>query len=410
MSKRYYRLASVATHPIQYQSPWYKALASHQSLELEVFFGHRVSPKEQANAGFGVSFEWDTPLLDGYRCHFLRNVSRKPSVHGFNGIDTPEIGSFIANNRYDAVIVNGWHFKSAWQAILACWKTGTPVMVRGDSHLYTGRSAAKRAIKKVAYRCFIPRLDACLSVGKWSAEYFKTYGAAESRIFFVPHALDEERFSAELRQGEPRRSALREKWHLDESATVYLFSGKFIARKRPLDFIRAVAMASQRGRHVQGLMVGDGPLRAECEQAVAELGAPIHFAGFLNQSQVVDGYIASDALILGFDGAETWGLVAQEAMFCRRPCIVSDKVGCGPDLVTSGLTGDRFRCGDVSGLAELLWSYAAAPDRLARMGLSARQRVDRYSIRTAVDGVLQALAAVTGEVRAIPVAQSRESA
>jgi glycosyltransferase involved in cell wall biosynthesis len=97
-------------------------------------------------------------------------------------------------------------------------------------------------------------------------------------------------------------------------------------------------------------------------------------------------------------------------MFCRRACIVSDEVGCGPDLVTPGHTGDRFRSGDVSGLAELLSSYAADPGRLARMGLSARQRVERYSIRTAVDGVLQALAAVTGEVRAIPVAQSRESA
>jgi glycosyltransferase involved in cell wall biosynthesis len=409
MTKRGHRLAVLATHPIQYQAPWYRALASCGAVELDVFFGHRASAKEQGDAGFGVAFEWDTPLLDGYRSQFLRNVAANPSVHRFNGIDTPEIGRLIATNAYDAVIVSGWNFKAAWQAMLACWRTGTPVMVRGDSHLYTGRSAAKRAVKAVAYRGFVPRLDACLSVGKWSAEYFRHYGAPPERIFFVPHVLDEQRFAGELRRCELNRAKLRERWQLDPDATVYLYSGKFIAKKRPLDFIRAVASASQDGRPVQGLMVGDGPLRAECETAVRELRAPVRFAGFLNQSQVVDGYSAADALILASDGGETWGLVAQEAMFCGRPCIVSDQVGCGPDLVTPGVTGDMFRCGDVPGLAALLASYSG-PGRLVRMGLSARERAARYSIRAAVDGVLEALAAVTGRACEIPVAQNVERA
>ena len=181
-----YRLGVLATHPIQYQTPWYRALAAHPRLDLDVFFGHRVTPKEQADAGFGVPFAWDTPLLEGYRYQFLRNVAPNPGIDRFAGIDTPEIASLIAHNKYDAVIVSGWNFKAAWQTFLACWRTGTPVMVRGDSHLNTFRSAGKRAIKAVAYRCFIPRLDACLSVGKWSADYFRSYGAAGSRIFSFP--------------------------------------------------------------------------------------------------------------------------------------------------------------------------------------------------------------------------------
>jgi glycosyltransferase involved in cell wall biosynthesis len=397
----------VATHPVQYQAPWYRALAALPGMQLEVLFGHEASQKDQADAGFGVPFNWDTPLLDGYPHRFLRNVASHPGLDRFGGIDTPEIASLIARSSYDAVIISGWHFKAAWQTMLACWRTGTPVMIRSDSHLYTGRSAVKRAIKAAAYRCWIPRLNGCLSVGTWSAEYFRRYGAAESRIFFVPHALDEQQFSTGLDHREPRRLEFRDKWRLDREATVYLFAGKFIPKKRPLDFIRAVALAARTGRNVQGLMVGDGPMLKECESVVEELGAPVLFTGFLNQSQIVDGYIASDALVLASDGGETWGLVAQEAMFCRRPCIVSDKVGCGPDLVTPGVTGDSFACGNVAALAELLAAYSQ-PDRLAAMGLAARERVSRYSIRTAVDGVLRALATVTSSDGRFGLAKSTE--
>ena len=35
---------------------------------------------------------------------------------------------------------------------------------------------------------------------------------------------------------------------------------------------------------------------------------------------------------------ETWGLVMNEAMQFGVPCIVSDRVGCGPDLIRPGDT------------------------------------------------------------------------
>jgi glycosyltransferase involved in cell wall biosynthesis len=36
------------------------------------------------------------------------------------------------------------------------------------------------------------------------------------------------------------------------------------------------------------------------------------------------------------------------------PCVVSDLVGCGPDLIEPGRTGYIFRAGSVEGLAESL--------------------------------------------------------
>ena len=393
MSPERTKLAVISTHPIQYHSAWFRALASRPELDLRVYYCHQATPREQAGAGFGVEFDWDVPLLEGYPYTFLKNVADSPGHGRFGGFDTPEIKEIIRRREYDVVLVNGWHYKSAWQAIWTCWKSKVKVMVRGDSHLHTPRGIAKRALKSFTYRRFIPRFDACLAAGQWSREYFLHYGARPERIFLVPHAIDSRRFQKEAECLGPRRPELRKEKDLDENAIVFLFSGKFIPKKRPIDFVCAIDRAARRNPRIQGLMVGDGLLRASCEDLVRERSAPIRFIGFLNQSQITKAYVASDALVLPSDGGETWGLVVNEAMACARPCIVSDRVGCGPDLVITQETGAIFPLGDVNALANSMLEFAGNPERMILMGLEARSRLRNYSVETAVDGIIQSLAA-----------------
>jgi glycosyltransferase involved in cell wall biosynthesis len=387
------RLAFLSTHPIQYHSAWFRALAAYPGLDLCVYYCHQATPSEQAGAGFSVEFDWDVPLLEGYPYTFLKNVADSPGHDRFSGFDTPEIKGIIRRREYDAVLVNGWHYKSAWQAIWACWSSKVKVMVRGDSHLHTPRGVAKRAVKSFTYRRFIPRFDACLAAGQWSREYFLHYGARPERIFLVPHAIDSGRFRIEAESLEQRRSELRGEKDLDKNAIIFAFSGKFIPKKRPMDFVWAIEQAVRRNPRIQGLMVGDGPLHAVCENLVRELKVPIRFTGFLNQSQITKAYVASDALVLPSDGGETWGLVVNEAMACARPCIVSDRVGCGPDLVIPQETGSIFPLGDVDALANSILELAGNPERMISMGLEAQSRLRNYSIETAVDGIIQSLAA-----------------
>lgn len=386
------RLTIVTTHPIQYHAAWFRALAEHSAIDLQVFFCHQATPREQAAAGFGVEFDWDVSLLEGYPYRFLQNVARVPGVAGFSGLDTPEIKDIIARERFDAVMINGWHYKSAWQAMRACWKTGTPVMVRSDSHLHTERLMLKRIAKRPFYSWFISKLDACIPVGKWSSEYFLHYGAAPERVVIVPHVVDTDYFETESRRLTPQRETLRAKWGLDNSALVFLFAGKFTEIKRPLDFVDAIARAAGQGARVAGLMVGDGPLRQACEDKVRTLGTPIQFAGFLNQSMIPAAYAAADALVLP-SGGETWGLVVNEAMSCRRPCFVSSRVGCGPDLITSGETGEVFPVGDIESLGSLLSSYGSRKNRLQQMGNRAHMQMSAYSIEAAVEGTIHAVKA-----------------
>ena len=112
-------------------------------------------------------------------------------------------------------------------------------------------------------------------------------------------------------------------------------------------------------------------------------------------------YIAADVLVLPSDARETWGLVVNEAMSCGRPCLVSDRVGCGPDLVLAGETGFVFPLGDVGVLASRMVDCASRPELLAAMGGKARARMARHSVPAAVESLLQALSRVVGQAHSL---------
>jgi len=115
----------------------------------------------------------------------------------------------------------------------------------------------------------------------------------------------------------------------------------------------------------------------------------------LNQSRIVEAYVAADCLVLPSDGRETWGLVVNEAMACSRPAIVSNVVGCAPDLVRDGRTGAIFRLGDVGQLSKILIAFAREPARVRTMGERAGEGLRPYSLEAAVQGVVDAVEAVT---------------
>jgi len=77
------RLGILTSHPIQYQAPWFRGLAT--LVELEVFFAHRPDAAQQGE-GFGTSFSWDVDLLSGYKHQFLKNVSPRPSPSRFRAV------------------------------------------------------------------------------------------------------------------------------------------------------------------------------------------------------------------------------------------------------------------------------------------------------------------------------------
>jgi glycosyltransferase involved in cell wall biosynthesis len=377
------RLAIVASHPVQYYSPLFRELA--RRLDVTVFFAHRATTADQAYAGFGVGFDWDVDLLSGYTHVFLRNVAEQPALDRFGGCDTPEIGARLREGHFNAVLVPGWHLKAYLQAAFAGKRLGLPVLARGDSHLLTPRSWLKKAAKAFVYPPFLRLFDAALYVGERSRAYWRHYGYPQSRLFFSPHCIDTEWFAS--RATKAARQELRARLGLADDVAVALFAGKLLPFKRPLDLVGAAAELKARGQEIVVLLAGDGPLREEIEAAARAAGISLHMLGFRNQSEMPAAYAAADVLVLPSDGRETWGLVANEALACGRPIILSDAVGAAPDLAADETAGRVFPVGNVPALVHALGSIVACPPPPEAIAAKS----EAYSLAAAADGIKVAL-------------------
>jgi glycosyltransferase involved in cell wall biosynthesis len=100
-------------------------------------------------------------------------------------------------------------------------------------------------------------------------------------------------------------------------------------------------------------------------------------------------YAAADVLVLPSE-CETWGLVCNEALACGTPVVVSDAVGCAPDLAADGRAGRSFPLGDCAACAQSLIDLFNDPP--AREELE--QVSARYSLMKAADGVNAAVSSV----------------
>jgi len=90
------RLAVVSTHPIQYQALVWHGLAATPGLGVHVHFSsdHRV--RGYGDPAFGVEFNWDLPLLDGYPHLFLSTGPKAAAAESFFSLRDEVDGIFQA--------------------------------------------------------------------------------------------------------------------------------------------------------------------------------------------------------------------------------------------------------------------------------------------------------------------------
>jgi glycosyltransferase involved in cell wall biosynthesis len=380
------KVAIVSTHPIQYHTPWFQKLAAQERLDLKVYYA-LLPDQEQQSVGFGEAFAWDIPLLEGYDWELIPNKRESPSLRGFFRSSTPAIYSLLAAAKPDVVIITGWQSLPLLQALWAAVRLGIPRIVRGESNGMRSRPFLVRAL----HRLLLSRFGAFLAIGKLNHQFYRQYGIADERLFSCPYFVDNERFADQFRREAGERSSLRTAWNIPEGHTCFLFAGKLEPKKRIMDLLRAMDEARRNCPAIHLLVAGTGDLMEEARQFAESRSLPITFAGFLNQSQITRAYAAADCLVLPSDYGETWGLVVNEAMACGLPAIVSDEVGCGPDLVEEAVTGGVFPCGDINALGQKIQAFASDPERLVRMGERARERINDYSVERAIQGTLRAI-------------------
>jgi glycosyltransferase involved in cell wall biosynthesis len=387
-----FRLAVITSHPIQYYAPWFRYLHTNTNLNLRVFYLLDSTVTNQADQNFKGNIQWDIPLLKGYDYEFVPNVSQRPGTGHFWGLQNPTLHGQVTSFRPDAVLMMNYNYASLYR-FLAIWRE-TPLLFRGDSHRIMPATGLKAALKRQWITQIYQNFDACLYVGQANREYFRYHGVGDERLFFSPHAIDNERFMAQAKTAEPEARLWKQSLGIPKDHRVILFAGKLIPKKRPLDLLQAFLDANL--SKVSLLFVGAGELEDNLRQQAQESGHPhIYFAPFQNQSQMPRTYAAGDVMVLpSYGSGETWGLAVNEMMCLARPVIVSSHVGCAEDLVKPEKNGLIFPAGNVDALTDCLKSaFGCHRHHLAKWGSYGQKLIQRYSYLHATQGLLDALSA-----------------
>ncbi|MFM8471663.1 MAG: glycosyltransferase family 4 protein [Limisphaerales bacterium] len=338
------RLAFVVTHPIQYYVPLYRLLAKRADVEIKVFFTWHAGQAGQFDPGFQREITWDIPLTAGYDFEAVANSAPDAGPHRFSGIRCPDLAARVLAWRPDAVHLTGYAYDAHLRLLRRLRQRGVPVLFRGDSHLLDAAPAWKRLLKGVALRMVFAWPAVFLFTGQNNRRYYEAFGVPAAKLVACPHSIEVSRFADNAEQHEREAAHWRASLNLPATTPVLLFAGKFEPKKRPVEFARAFR---QLGRtDLRLVMLGDGPLRPAVEAEAAPAPDLIQVLPFQNQSRMPVTYRLGDVLVLPSAYDETWGLAVNEALCCNRPVLVSDKVGCAPDVVVPGQNGEVFRADD----------------------------------------------------------------
>lgn len=374
------RLVVLASHPIQYQAPLFRALAEDGRLDVRVLFLSRHGLEVRPDEGFGVAFSWEVDLLGGYRSSFVTNLREGCAPGRPWSYVSPGILGLLTRLDPDCLLFLGFRDPTRLAALGWARAAGVRCLYRADSSVLQRRRTAATGLARLLFS----QVDGFVTSGTANDLYYEALGVAEHRRFLAPYSVDNAFFKARRR---PQTDA-RRRLGLPEGGFVVLYSGKLTHWKDPGALIDACGLI--RGDvDARVLVAGDGALRDVLTGQARRLGVPLAILGFVNQVGINDAYSAADVLVLP-SLLEPWGLVVNEAMCHGLPVVVSSRVGARLDLVVPGLNGDVFPAGDRVALARILRGIALDSEQRGSLGEHSMALVEGWDLCHTVEGIVAA--------------------
>lgn len=256
----------------------------------------------------------------------------------------------------DFAIINGYVGMEQTTAIHYCQRKSIPYAIETDTPLHIPSNPIVALAKKMLLwqRLHHP---CCYGFpgGTPQKENLVYYGIPEDKNVIMPMSVSENRL-LEAANTYPSKEELKKEIGL-ESKKIILFVGRLAPEKNIPLLISAYSKLKRRHSEVSLLIVGDGPEAEKLRTQAKELMAcDVFFPGYVVYPELTKYYKMADVFVLP-SVYEPWGLVVNEALTFGLPVAVSNKVGCGYDLVRKNENGFVFSNEDelIEGIEKVLW-------------------------------------------------------
>jgi glycosyltransferase involved in cell wall biosynthesis len=324
------KLVVISNNPVPYHTPILNALGDR--VDLEVIYMSRKHPLRSfrdpwgSDPRFRYSFHRSARLVSeriDFRIQFSVGVSRS-----------------LSRLKPDALLVSSWG-PLTWEPLAWARARSRTGIIWAESTAWSGLT---RSSLSDSFRGKVVHLArSYVANGTAARDYIVKIGAPRERV--VTSCLPSPLMAADQLPG-PRSGAPR-----------FLFVGRLIERKQPLQLIEAFETLLGSVPGATMTIVGAGPLSETVEAAARRLGGAVRIVGRLEGHDLIAHYDDADVLVHAALG-EVWGLVVNEALSRGLFVVASNQVGAALDLVRDDV-GRIVEAGDRPALVNALLDAAA---------------------------------------------------
>jgi len=322
-----------------YSTACWRELASRSNVDLSIYTPRTVYPFAES-------------LLSGLPVHVLS---------GHEMADGGRFCETVIAEHPDVIVIPGWTYKCFTSLCFHPGLRDVKIVMAVDS---AWEGSLRQLVSRIALFRLVKRLDGIIVAGERGRQFARYLGFSPERIFTSTYGFDYRAFSA---VAERRRAS--ESWPRS-----FVYVGRYVTVKG-LDVLADAYR--QYSRHVLEPWplhcYGHGPLK---ERLQATAGVTVH--DFVQPAEL-PATLAKHGVYLLPSLNEPWGVSLAEAAATALPCICSDKVSSGIDMVRHLYNGLVFAAGNAEALARCFcWAHEHV-DYLPEMGRRAQIYAEAYS-------------------------------
>jgi glycosyltransferase involved in cell wall biosynthesis len=281
----------------------------------------------------------------------------------------------MRTHRIDIVHAHTAHAVAV--AALATLGTGVPFVV--------ARRVDFRLRDNLGTRLKYGRAAKFIAVSNAVGAILESGGIARDRIAVVPDGVDLHRHVT------PTSPEALTSLGVPASAPLVVQVTALVGHKDPLNFVRAMSRVREIVPAARGLLIGDGPLRADVDREISALGLrdTVRATGFLPDA---DAFIAAADVVALSSREEGMGSVLLDALAFGKP-IAATRAGGIPEVVDDSC-GILAPVSDPGALGEAIASILSDRSKAERLAAGSRRRVEEFSVERMTDRTIAIYEAV----------------
>lgn len=245
----------------------------------------------------------------------------------------------------DVVVCAGSYLcPGVWKIARSKDKQNYKVIYWSESHLNEVKKngAVKLFVREFLRNRIYKMFDGFWYAGKLSREFDEKYAASDATYHFLPNLVEEARYSVYADSEE--RAHLRQKYKIPDDKIGFICPARLIPVKGILEFLDLLKECPSKEKAVI-MIAGNGELKNPIEKKAAEDGLDVRLLGQKTQDETIELYMASDIFLLP-SLSDPNPLTCIEALWAKKPLLISEHCGNYPETVRPGENGYVFSYSD----------------------------------------------------------------